>query len=101
MAEGSFAAVAGAYPGTRSALRGAMDVKTAASLPYPFPPPPAPGDTIEVAPGILWIRMPLPFRLNHVNIFLIDDGDGWAVLDAGIGNDTTRSLWEALVTGPL
>jgi glyoxylase-like metal-dependent hydrolase (beta-lactamase superfamily II) len=46
------------------------------------------------------VRMPLPFRLNHVNIYLIEDGDGWAVLDAGIGNDTTRAIWEALVTGP-
>ena len=35
--------------------------------------------------------MPLPFRLNHVNVYLIDDGDGWAVLDTGIGNDATRA----------
>ena len=42
-----------------------------------------------------WVRMPLPFWLNHVNIYLIEDGDGWAVLDAGIGNDTTRAIWEA------
>jgi glyoxylase-like metal-dependent hydrolase (beta-lactamase superfamily II) len=78
-----------------------MDVRTADALTYPFPTPPAPGEVVEVAPGILWIRMPLPFRLNHVNIYLIEDGDGWAVLDAGIGNDTTRSIWETLVTGPL
>ena len=78
-----------------------MDVRTAETLDYPFPTPPAPGEIIEVAPGILWVRMPLPFRLNHVNIYLIEDGDGWAVLDAGIGNDTTRAIWEALVTGPL
>jgi glyoxylase-like metal-dependent hydrolase (beta-lactamase superfamily II) len=78
-----------------------MDARAADSLTYPFPTPPAPGEVIEVAPGILWVRMPLPFRLNHVNIYLIEDGDGWAVLDAGIGNDTTRAIWEALVTGPL
>ena len=53
-----------------------MDAKTAESLTYPFPDPPAPGEVIEVAPGILWVRMPLPFRLNHVNIYLIEDGDG-------------------------
>ena len=64
-----------------------MDARTAETLTYPFATPPAPGEVIEVAPGILWIRMPLPFRLNHVNLYLIDDGDGWAVLDAGIGND--------------
>ena len=55
-------------------------------LAYPFAEPPATGAFIEVAPGILWIRIPLPFRLDHVNIFLIEDGDGWAVLDTGIAN---------------
>ena len=45
---------------------------------FPFAEPPAPGQVIEVAPGILWARIPLPFRLNHINVYLIDDGDGWA-----------------------
>ncbi len=45
--------------------------------------------------------MPLPFRLNHLNIYLIDDGDGWAVLDTGIANTVTKEIWEALVSGPL
>jgi glyoxylase-like metal-dependent hydrolase (beta-lactamase superfamily II) len=71
------------------------------TLVYPFPTAPEPGKVIEVAPGILWARIPLPFRLNHVNVFLIDDGDGWAVLDTGIGNDATRVVWEALLAGPL
>ena len=43
--------------------------------------------------------MPLPFRLNHVNVYLIDDGDGWAVLDTGIGDETTHAAWEALLAG--
>src|SRR5690606_26879119 len=59
------------------------------------------GEVVEVAPGILWTRIPLPFRLNHVNIYLIEDQDGWAALDAGIGDDITREAWEALMTGPL
>ena len=46
-------------------------------------------------------RIPLPFRLNHVNVYLIDDGDGWAVLDTGLGNDATRAAWETLLAGPL
>lgn len=70
-------------------------------LVFPFPVAPEPGKVIEVAPGILWARMPLPFRLNHVNVYLIDDSDGWAVLDTGIGDETTRSAWEALLAGPL
>jgi glyoxylase-like metal-dependent hydrolase (beta-lactamase superfamily II) len=70
-------------------------------LVFPFPTAPQPGNVIEVAPGILWARMPLPFRLDHVNVYLIDDGDGWAVLDTGIGDETTRAAWETLLAGPL
>ena len=70
-------------------------------LDFPFAAPPAPGRTIEVAPGVLWARVPLPFRLDHINIYFIEDGDGWAVLDAGINNAVTRDTWESLVAGPL
>ena len=70
-------------------------------LSFPHEQPPEPGMLIELAPGILWTRIPLPFRLNHVNIYLIEDGDGWAVLDTGIGNSATKDIWESLVSGPL
>ena len=70
-------------------------------LEYPFPDVPSVGETIEVAPGILWVRMPLPFRLDHVNIYLIEDDGGWAVFDTGIADDTTRDAWRALLSGPL
>src|SRR5208337_167212 len=73
----------------------------AESFRFPFPNPPAAGDVTEIAPGVLWARLPLPFRLNHINIFLIDDGDGWAVLDTGIANKVTQDLWEAPAAGPL
>jgi len=72
-----------------------------AELVYPFSEPPETGAVVEVAPGVLWTRIPLPFRLNHVNIFLIEDGDGWAVLDTGVSNRATRELWQALVNGAL
>ena len=71
------------------------------TLRYPFATPPEAGSFIEVAPGILWTRIALPFQLNHVNIYLIDDGDGWAVIDTGIDNKATRAAWEALSAGPL
>ena len=74
---------------------------TDSDLAYPAPEPPRPGEVIEIAPGILWARIPLPFRLDHINVYLIEDGDGWAVLDTGIGNDPTRAVWDALVAGPL
>jgi glyoxylase-like metal-dependent hydrolase (beta-lactamase superfamily II) len=70
-------------------------------LVFPMAEPPAPGGVVEVAPGILWARIPLPFRLNHINVYLIEDGKGWAVLDTGIGNDATRAIWDALTGGPL
>lgn len=71
------------------------------TLRFPESAPPAPGELKEMAPGILWARIPLPFRLNHINVYLIDDGDGWAILDTGIGNDATKAVWEAMAAGPL
>ena len=50
---------------------------------------------------MLWLRLPLPFRLDHVNVHLIEDGDGWAVLDTGIGDARTQEIWEAVLAGPL
>jgi glyoxylase-like metal-dependent hydrolase (beta-lactamase superfamily II) len=70
-------------------------------LKFPHAAAPAPGEAIEVAPGVLRACFPLPFQLNHVNVYLIDDGDGWAVVDTGIANTATRETWEALVSGPL
>jgi glyoxylase-like metal-dependent hydrolase (beta-lactamase superfamily II) len=70
-------------------------------LVYPVADPPAPGEVFEMAPGILWARIPLPFRLDHINVYLIEDGDGWAILDTGIGNHATRAVWDTLVGGPL
>lgn len=71
------------------------------ALVHPYQTPPEPGRTLEVAPGILWARLPLPFRLDHVNVYLVDDGDGWAVIDTGIGDQPTRAVWDALLAGPL
>jgi glyoxylase-like metal-dependent hydrolase (beta-lactamase superfamily II) len=67
------------------------------SLQYPFPEVPAPGTTIEVAPGIHWLSMPLPFQLDHINLWMVKDGDSWTIVDTGIGNDATRTLWERIL----
>ena len=56
---------------------------------------------IEVADGIHWIRLPLPMKLDHVNIYALEDGDGWTVIDAGMNSRKGRALWEALMAGPL
>jgi glyoxylase-like metal-dependent hydrolase (beta-lactamase superfamily II) len=67
----------------------------------PYPQPPEPGTPLEVAPGLLWLRLPLPFQLNHVNVYLIEDDGGWTLLDTGLGNTTTREVWERVLSGPL
>lgn len=72
---------------------------TTAPIVYLHETPPAGGATIEVAPGILWARMPLPFRLNHVNIWLLDDGDGWTLIDTGVQTEACRAIWETLLAG--
>ena len=69
-----------------------------ASLTYPYPEVPAPGSTLEVAPGVRWLSMPLPFQLDHINLWLVDDLDGWTIVDCGIANAETRALWETVLT---
>ena len=64
------------------------------SLRYPFPDPPEPGTTIEVAPGIKWLRMSLPMRLDHINLYLVDAGAGWWVIDTGMKVGDTQANWE-------
>ncbi|MGE4045431.1 MAG: MBL fold metallo-hydrolase [Acetobacteraceae bacterium] len=78
-----------------------MQHDPASALTYPFAKPPAPGEVIEVAPGVLWFRLKLPFALNHVNIYLIEDDGGWMVLDTGLATDDGRNGWDAVMNGPL
>lgn len=49
-----------------------------------------------VAPGVLWVRMPLPFALNHINLWLVADGAHWTMVDCGLATNTTRALWEGI-----
>jgi glyoxylase-like metal-dependent hydrolase (beta-lactamase superfamily II) len=74
---------------------------TKPALQFPFPAAPKPLELIEAAAGIFWIRLPLPFRLDHVNVYLIEDGDGFTLIDTGIDDATTREIWMALFDGPL
>lgn len=68
---------------------------------------PGPGQTLEIAPGVKWLRMGLPFALDHINLWLVRDHsvavaadgstavrEGWAIVDCGIANDATRAAWE-------
>ena len=73
----------------------------ASTLQFPFSGTPETGTTVEVAPGVLWLRLALPFRLDHVNVHLLEDGPGWTILDTGIGNDETKTLWQGILAGVL
>jgi glyoxylase-like metal-dependent hydrolase (beta-lactamase superfamily II) len=66
-------------------------------LTFPYIEPPAAAGMIEVASGILWSRLALPFRLDHVNIYFIYDGDGWALIDTGLGDKATQAAWQPLL----
>ena len=70
-------------------------------LRYPWPEPPAEGEATEVAEGVLWLRLPLPMALDHVNVYALDDGDGWSVVDTGVHSKRAVALWERLLDGPL
>jgi len=71
-----------------------------AGLVTPFAPP-APGEAVTVAPGVLWLRLPLPMALDHVNVYALDDGDGWTVIDAGLACSGCREAWAQIKAGPL
>ncbi len=68
---------------------------------YPFEHPPAEGEAIEVADGILWMRLPLPMALDHVNVYALDDGDAWTLVDSGFDSRRTKAIWQSLLDGPL
>ncbi len=66
-------------------------------LEFPLVPPQADGSVVEIADGLLWIRMPMPMALDHINVYLIEDSDGWFILDTGLNTRTTRRLWQQII----
>lgn len=62
----------------------------------PIPPP---GAAQDILPGLRWLRFPLPFAPHHVNAWLLEDGNGWLAIDAGVANDETRGNWTTAITG--
>jgi len=63
----------------------------------PWPEPPANGQAIEVAEGVLWIRLPLPMALDHVNVYALDDGDGWTLVDSGVHSRRSVAMWDVIL----
>ncbi len=65
-------------------------------LDYPFPEAPEPGSVLEVADGVFWVRMPLPFALEWINLWLLRDGEGWTIVDTGLATEETRTHWRSV-----
>jgi glyoxylase-like metal-dependent hydrolase (beta-lactamase superfamily II) len=71
-------------------------------LTYPLGAAPAPGQVVEVAPGVLWLRMPLPIAaLKHINVWALEDGAGWTLADTGMQTPDTAAHWQSALAGPL
>jgi len=65
---------------------------------YEFNDKPENGSTQPVADGIHWLRMPLPFAIDHINVWLLEDDDGWAVVDTGIHSDVSKDVWKQTIS---
>ncbi|MDC0135083.1 MBL fold metallo-hydrolase [Sulfitobacter sp.] len=70
-------------------------------LRYPWEVPPVGTEAIEVAPGVLWMRLPLPMKLDHVNVYALDAGDSWTIIDTGFSSKKSKGIWTEIMAGPL
>ena len=68
---------------------------------YEFDTVPADGETMEVADGVIWLRMPLPFSLQHINLWLLRDDNGWGIVDTGVDTRTSRDVWRKTFAGAM
>lgn len=68
---------------------------------YPFSEGPEPGQAISIHPLVKWVRLPLPFSLDHINCYLIRDGEGWCVVDTGMKGDKAIAIWQQLIRDAL
>ena len=71
------------------------------ALTYPIETTPAPGTSVEVAPGVRWLRMPLPFPPDHINLWLLADGDAWTIVDTGLFREEVQGFWEQIFASDL
>ena len=72
-----------------------------ATIRYEFADTPKNGESQEIAPGVVWLRMPLPFSLSHINLWLLKDGANWTVIDTGVHMAECRDTWESALAGPM
>ena len=70
-------------------------------LEYPFKDIPGPGEALEVTTGVKWVRMPMKMQLDHINLYLLRDHDGWIVVDTGFRNRATQAHWQTIFENEL
>ena len=70
-------------------------------LHYPISDVPEFGTPTQVADGVYWLRMPLPFTLDHINLYVLRDGDGWTLIDTGIRGPETMASPDTETTAQL
>lgn len=68
---------------------------------YEFDQHPGIGETMRIAPGVFWLRMFLPFSLSHINLWLLEDGDGWTIIDTGVNVEECRHIWDSTFAGQM
>lgn len=71
-----------------------LDAAEEPAIRYEYPSNPESGGYAELEPDLVWLRMPLPFALDHINLWLLADGPGWVIVDTGAGTDDSRATWE-------
>jgi glyoxylase-like metal-dependent hydrolase (beta-lactamase superfamily II) len=85
-----------------ASLAAVADPYSHKGLTYPFGrSAPEPGAVLPIADGVAWARLLVPGSLKHINIWLLDDEDGVAIVDTGLDIAPSREAWEALIAGPL
>ncbi len=72
-----------------------------AALSFPHGAPPSSGTVATVAPGVKWLRMPLPFALDHINLWLLEEHEGWVIVDSGLNTEETKQHWDQILTHSL
>ena len=76
-------------------------VSSLSALAFPHHPPQARGELVDITPEIKWLRMPMPYALDHVNIYLLRVESGWVIIDTGLDSPDSRAIWEEVFSGPL
>lgn len=71
------------------------------SIKHPFADVPIDNQAVKIAEDVLWLRLPLPMALNHVNLYAFYDSNGWTLIDSGMNTEAVRQIMPKLMVGPL